>query len=134
MVFPVYIVGSALVQVLYALDVLAPVSNAMAPLTVMWLGLPVVTGILLILGVVRKEFILLGAVAIFGSTNLVLFFTPVQLLTLALVAMLYIPCLSTIIILTKEFGWKAAVTISLANIVSAILIGGLAFRLLALFL
>ena len=134
MVFPVYIVGSALVQVLYALDVLAPVSNAMAPLTVMWLGLPVVTGILLILGVVRKEFILLGAVAIFGSTNLALFFTPVQLLTLALVAMLYIPCLSTIIILTKEFGWKAAITISLANIVSAILIGGLAFRLLALFL
>jgi ferrous iron transport protein B len=134
MVFPVYIVGSALVQVLYALDVLTPVSNAMAPLTVMWLGLPVVTGILLILGVVRKEFILLGAVAIFGSTNLALFFTPVQLLTLALVAMLYIPCLSTIIILTKEFGWKAAITISLANIVSAILIGGLAFRLLALFL
>jgi ferrous iron transport protein B len=134
MVFPVYIAGSALVQVLYALDVLTPVSNAMAPLTVMWLGLPVVTGILLILGVVRKEFILLGAVAIFGSTNLALFFTPVQLVTLALVAMLYIPCLSTIIILTKEFGWKAAITISLANIVSAILIGGLAFRLLALFL
>jgi ferrous iron transport protein B len=105
----------------------------MAPLTVWWLGLPVVTGILLILGIVRKEFILLGAVAIFGSTNLALFFTPVQLMTLALIAMLYIPCLSTIAILIKEFGWKAAVTISIANILSAILIGGLAFKLLALF-
>jgi ferrous iron transport protein B len=133
MVFPIYIIGSALVQVLYALNVLTPISNAMSPLTVWWLGLPIVTGILLILGIVRKEFILLGAVAIFGSTNLGLFLTPVQLITLALVAMLYIPCVSTIVILTKEFGWKAAITISLANILAAILIGGLAFRLLALF-
>ena len=135
MVFPVYIVGSAVVQALVALNVLTPISNAMSPLTVMWLGLPAVTGILLILGIVRKEFILIGAVAIIGSTNLTLLFPePVQLITLALVAMLYIPCLSTIVILTKEFGWKAAATISLANIVSAILIGGLAFRLLSLFL
>jgi ferrous iron transport protein B len=114
------------------LNVLTPISNAMSPLTVGWLGLPVVTGILLILGIVRKEFILLGAVAIFGSTNLALFLTPVQLVTLALVAMLYIPCLSTIVVLVKEFGWKAATSISLANIASAVLVGGLAFRLLAL--
>jgi len=135
MVFPVYIIGSAVVQALYALNVLTPISNAMSPLTVMWLGLPAVTGILLILGIVRKEFILLGAVAITGSTNLTLLFPePVQLVTLALVAMLYIPCLSTIVILAKEFGWKAAATISLANIISAILIGGLAFRLLSVFL
>jgi ferrous iron transport protein B len=133
MVFPIYIVGSAIVQVLYALNVLGPVSYALSPLTVWWLGLPVVTGILLVLGIVRKEFILLGAVAIFGSTNLGLFLTPVQLITLALVAMLYLPCVSTFVILVKEFGWKAAVTMSLANIFAAILIGGLAFRLLTLF-
>ncbi len=132
LVFPIYIAGSAAIQVLYALNILTPISNAMSPLTVGWLGLPVVTGILLILGIVRKEFILLGAVAIFGSTNLALFLTPVQLVTLALVAMLYIPCLSTIVILVKEFGWKAAASISLANIASAVLVGGLVFRLLAL--
>jgi ferrous iron transport protein B len=134
MVFPIYIIGSALVQVLYTLNVLTPISNALSPLTVWWLGLPVVTGILLMLGIVRKEFILLGAVTIFGSTNLGLFLTPVQLITLALVAMLYLPCLSTIVILAKEFGWKAAITTSSSNILAAILIGGLAFRLLALFI
>ena len=106
----------------------------MSPLTVRWLGLPVAAGILLILGVVRKEFVLLAAVAIFGSTNLALYFSPVQLVVMALVAMLYIPCVSTIAILVKEFGWKAATTISLANIAAAVLIGGLAFRLLTLFL
>jgi ferrous iron transport protein B len=134
MVFPIYIIGSALVQVLYALNVLTPISNAMSPLTVWWLGLPIVTGILLILGIVRKEFILLGAVAVFSSTNLALYLTPVQLVTLALVAMLYIPCLSTIVVLAKEFGWKAAAAISMANFVTAIIVGGVAFRLLSLVL
>ena len=87
----------------------------------MWLGLPVAAGILLILGIVRKEFVLLGAVAIFGTTNLALYFSPVQLVVMALVAMLYIPCISTVAILGKEFGWKAAATISLANIAAAVL-------------
>ena len=98
----------------------------------MWLGLPVAAGIRPVLGIVRKELIILGAVAIFGTTNLGLYFTPVQLVVMALVAMLYIPCVSTMAILGKEFGWKAATTISLANIAAAVLIGGLAFRLLTL--
>jgi ferrous iron transport protein B len=133
-VFPIYILGSALVQVLFALHLLSPIGNVMAPLTVWILGLPVITGILLIFGVVRKELVLLGAVAIFGTTKLSLFMTPVQLVTLALVSLIYIPCISVFAILIKDFGKKAALTISIANIVSAIIIGGLAFRLLTLIL
>jgi ferrous iron transport protein B len=132
-VFPIYIIGSALVQALYVYNVLTPISNALSPLTVWWLGLPAAAGVLLILGTVRKEFVLLGAVAIFGTTNLALYFSPVQLVVMALVAMLYIPCISTVAVLGKEFGWKAATIISLANVAAAVLIGGLAFRLLALF-
>jgi ferrous iron transport protein B len=132
-VFPIYIIGSALVQALYVYNVLTPISNLLSPLTVTWLGLPLAAGILLLLGVVRKELIILGAVAIFGSTNLGLFFTPVQLVVMALVAMLYIPCVSTIAILGKEFGWKATAVITAANISAALLIGGLTFRLLSLF-
>jgi ferrous iron transport protein B len=132
-VFPIYMLGSALVQVLFALHLLTPIGNVMSPLTVSVLGLPVITGILLIFGVVRKELVLLGAVAIFGTTNLALFMTPVQLTTLALVSLIYLPCISVFTILAKEFGWKAATTISAANIISAILIGGLAYRLLTLF-
>jgi ferrous iron transport protein B len=133
MVFPIYIVGSAVVQALYYYNVLTPVSNALSPLTVTWLGLPVAAGILLILGVVRKEFVLLGAVAIFGTTNLALYFSSVQLVVMALVAMLYVPCVSTIAILGKEFGWKATAVITAANIAAALLIGGIAFRLLTIF-
>ncbi len=131
LVLPIYIFGTAFVQVLYVIGVLEPISNALAPLTVWWLGLPVVAGVLLIFGAVRKEFILLMLVAFYG-TNLALFLTPVQFIVLALVAMLYLPCASTIAVLAREFGWKSAGVITAANFTTAIILGGIAFRLLSL--
>jgi ferrous iron transport protein B len=131
LVFPLYIIGSAAIQALYAWGVLGPISNALAPLTVGWLGLPVFAGILLIFGAVRKEFTLLMLVALVG-TNFAAFLTPVQLIVLALVSLLFIPCISTIAILAREFGWKATGAISLANFASAMIIGGIAFRVLSL--
>jgi len=78
--------------------------------------------------------VLLGAVAIFNSTNLALFFTPVQLITLALVNIIYLPCLATVTVLAQDYGWKTASIIAIANFVTATLVGGIAFRLLSLIL
>jgi ferrous iron transport protein B len=132
-VFPIYIIGSALIQILYIYDILTPISNALYPLTVTWLGLPAFAGVLLLLGTVRKELIILGATAILGTTNLLTGFTSIQLIIMALVAMLYIPCVSTMTVLGKEFGWKTATIISLSNIGTALIIGGLTAQLLNLF-
>lgn len=132
MVFPIYMIASAAVQGAYALGILDPVGNALSFLTVGWLGLPVIAGILLIFGAARKELILLVAVVLFGE-NLLLVLSPVQLIVLALVGTIY-PCLATVGVLTKEFGWKAAWAIIGANLVVAILIGGIAAKLLALVL
>lgn len=133
LVFPIYIIGSAVLQLLFAVGVLESVGIVLSPLTVGWLGLPVIVGSLLIMGVIRKEFIILGATAIFGTTNLLMFLTPVQLITLALIGILYLPCLSTIAILAKDFNWKTAIVISLANLGTAIIVGGIAYRLLSFF-
>src|SRR3990172_158645 len=122
LVFPLYIIGSAGIQVLYAVGVLQYLSNAFSPVTVVWLGLPVIAGVLLILGLIRKELTLLGAVAIFGSTNLSLFFTPVQLITLALTSIIFIPCISTVTVIAKDYGWKAAAIIVIANFATAIIV------------
>lgn len=130
MVFPIYMIGTALVQGFYALGVLDPINNALSFLTVSWLGLPVIAGVLLIFGVVRKELILLTLVAIYG-TNLSLALAPAQFIVLALVGILYLPCIATIGILAKEFSWKAAAVISAANLAAALLVGGLAARVLA---
>ncbi len=132
LVFPLYIIGSAGIQALYAMGVLEPVSNALAPLTVGWLGLPAFAGILLIFGVVRKEFTLLMLVTLVG-TNFAAFLTPVQMIVLALFSMLFLPCISTIAILAREFGWKSTGYVSLANFAFALVIGGIAFRVLTPF-
>ena len=131
-VFPAYIVGSAAIQAFYAVGLLNPVNSLLAPVTVFWLGLPVVVGITLIFGIVRKELTILTLAVLFGSTSFAAFLSPVQLIVIALVSMLYIPCVSVILVLASEFGWKRALEISLAEIVLAIGIGGIAFRLLSL--
>ena len=50
----------------------------------------------------------------------------------ALVSMPYISCISVILVLASEFGWKKALAISVSEIVMAIAIGGVAFRALNL--
>ncbi len=132
MVFPIYVIGSAAVQGLYALGWLGPVNHALSPITVTWLGLPLITGILLVFGLIRKEMVVLALVPLLGTQHFNLFLTQPQLILLAFVSMLYIPCIATISALVKEFGWKPAAAISVANLVSAIVLGGIAARLLAL--
>jgi ferrous iron transport protein B len=131
-VFPAYIIGSALIQAFYAAGLLNPVNDLLTPVTVLWLGLPAVVGITLIFGVVRKELTILTLAVIFHTTNFAAIMSPVQLVVLALVSMLYIPCISVILVLASEFGWKKALAISAFEVIMAIVIGGIAFRVLGL--
>ena len=133
-VFPLYIIGSALIQVLYSLGILQSFSNIISPVTVLWLGLPTIAGVLLIMGLIRKELVLVGAVAIFGTVNLALYFTAPQLITIALINIIFIPCVSTITVLAKDNGWKNAAIITAANFATAILVGGIAIGILEFFL
>jgi ferrous iron transport protein B len=59
--------------------------------------------------------------------------SPVQLVVLALVTMIYIPCLAIILSLAREFGWKKASAITVFEVTFAIFLGGIAYRLLSLF-
>ncbi|PJA37683.1 ferrous iron transport protein B, partial [candidate division WWE3 bacterium CG_4_9_14_3_um_filter_43_9] len=56
--------------------------------------------------------------------------SPVQMLTLALVSTFYVPCIATIAVLKKEFGWKRALGIALFEIIFAITLGGIVSRIL----
>lgn len=131
-VFPTYIVGSAVIQALYAFGVLDPINAALTPITVWWLGLPALAGILLIFGIVRKEMTILTLAVIAGTTNFLTVMSPIQLIVLALVSMIYIPCLSVIFTLASELGWKKSLTMTVVQVGLAIVLGGIAFRLLTL--
>ncbi|MDD5025738.1 MAG: nucleoside recognition domain-containing protein, partial [Methanoregula sp.] len=131
-VFPAYIIGSAVLQAVYAAGLLSPVNALLLPVTVLWLGLPAVIGITLVFGVVRKELTILTLAVIFGTTDFGAVLSPVQLIVFALVTMLYIPCISVILVLASEFGWKRALAISALEVVLAIAVGGIVFRVLSL--
>jgi ferrous iron transport protein B len=133
-VFPAYIIGSAVLQAVYAAGFLNPVNDVLSPITVGWLGLPAAVGILLIFGLVRKELTILMLAVVFQTTNFASVMSPVQLIVLALVTMIYVPCLAVILCLAKEFGWRKASAITVFEVIFSILLGGIAFRGLSLFM
>jgi ferrous iron transport protein B len=136
--FPLIIVGSLAIKLAEVLDLLNPIETVLSPITVAWLGLPVITGIPLIFGVIRKELTLIMLASFsytrFGTTNLAKIpgFGPIEMVVFTLVAMFYIPCIATIAALVREFGWKKALFITVFEIVFAISLGGIALRLLTL--
>jgi ferrous iron transport protein B len=132
MAFPFIIIGSIVIKIVEMLTLLEPIANVLSPVTVAWLGLPVLAGIALIFGVIRKELTLIMLGTLFGTTNFALVMTPTQMVVFTLVVMLYVPCISTIAALVKEFGWKKAFFITLLEVSLALLLGGIAFRLLSI--
>jgi ferrous iron transport protein B len=130
--FPLIIVGSLVLKLADVAGWLEIVGSVFSPVTVVWLGLPAITGITLIFGVLRKELSLVMLATLLGTSNFALVLTPVQMIVFTLVAMLYIPCIATIAALVRDFGWKKASFITVFEIVFAILIGGIAMRLLTL--
>ena len=129
---PIVIVSGIIIEGAYSAKLLTPVNDFLAPITVNWLGLPAITGILLIFGILRKELILIMLASILGTTDFSKALTQSQMLILALVSMLYIPCAATVAALYKEFGWKKALLITVFKITLAILVGGLVLRLLSI--
>ena len=129
---PLIILGSLAVKLAEVLDLLEPIASVLSPVTVMWLGLPAITGITLIFGVLRKELTLIMLATLLGTTNFAQVLTPVQMIVFTLVAMFYIPCIATIAALMREFGWKKALSITVFEIIFAIAVGGVTLRLLML--
>ncbi len=130
--FPLIIVGSLVLKLMGILNLLNPVADVISPVTVTWLGLPVITGIALIFGILRKELTLIMLAALLSSMGGLQVLTPVQMIVFTLVTMFYIPCIATIAALVREFGWKKAFFITVFEIFFAILIGGIALRVLML--
>jgi ferrous iron transport protein B len=129
---PFIIIGSVIIEAMRLTGLLSLVSNALSPITVVWLGLPAFTGFLFIFGVLRKEAALVLLMTAAGTTDISAVMSPVEMIVFALVIMIYIPCVATIAALIREIGWKKTGLISFTEIGLAVFIGGVAFRLLSL--
>ena len=131
---PIVIVSGVFIQSINLAGWMPAIASVMSPVTVSWLGLPAVTGILLIFGILRKELILVMLAAYLGTTNFSDVLTSTQMITLAVVSMFYVPCVATISVLWKEYGWKKALMIAFTETLFAIVLAGLVKRGLDVFM
>jgi len=127
---PIVIVSGVVIQAINLAGWMPAISSVLSPITVNWLGLPAITGILLIFGILRKELILVMLAAFLGTANFGEVLTAQQMLTLSVVSMFYIPCVATISVLWNEYGWKRAMAVCVLEILFAIILGGIVSRLL----
>lgn len=109
------------------------VANFLSPITVDWLGLPAICGVLLIFGILRKELILVMLAGLLGTADFAQILSPLQMIVLSLVSLLYFPCVATVAVFWHEFGWKKTIIVIAIELSLAILLGGIAYRLLQLF-
>jgi ferrous iron transport protein B len=124
---PIIIILGIILEILLIFNALEPVNLILYPVSVLWLGLPVVAGVFLIYGILRKELTLV-LLALFAQTQgftLLELLAPIQMIVFSLVTMLYVPCFATIIIIAKQTDWKYALKISVMEIAIALLIGGI---------
>jgi len=127
--FPLMILSSFVIKVTEVLGLFDVISAFISPITVEWLGLRREMGVALIFGILRKELTLIMLATILGTTNFGEVLTPLQMIIFSLVTMLYIPCIATIAACVREFGWKKALSIAVFEVLFAILIGGIFYRI-----
>jgi ferrous iron transport protein B len=131
---PLIVLGSLAIEGLRQAHALDEIKDWMSPVTVWWLGLPAFTGILFLLGILRKEAAVVLLASVANTVDIPSVMTPVQMFVFALVIMLYIPCIATITALGREVGWRLSGLITAVEIGLALLAGGVAFRLLSPFI
>ncbi|MBS7637945.1 ferrous iron transporter B [Candidatus Bathyarchaeota archaeon] len=130
--FPIMVLGNLTITLADRLGFLKNVQSLLTPITVSWLGLPSASGVLLIFGILRKELALILLASMLGTTDFSAILTPLQMFVFSFVTMVYIPCIATISVLIKEFGYKRAAIISLSEIGLAIFLGGILSRIMSL--
>lgn len=128
--FPLIIAGSVVLESLNVAGLMEPLADFMSPLITGWLGLPPESGIPLTFGILRKELTLILLSELVSPKTLPEALTATQMIVFSLVTMIYIPCIATVAAMIREYGWKRALAISVLDILLALLLGGIAFRLL----
>lgn len=124
---PIIVILGIMLGIMIEFKILDPLNIILSPITVFWLGLPIITGVFLIYGILRKELTLVLLIVFAESMGLsvVQLMTPIQMIIFCLIIMLYIPCVTTIIVIAKQISWKYAIQISFMEIGFALLIGGI---------
>jgi ferrous iron transport protein B len=129
-VTPLLVGGSVILALLNHVGADAVINTAFTPITVWWLGLPLVLGVPILFGVLRKELSLLMVYQALGSFDVGAHLDWVQITTFLLFLTFYIPCVSTFAVMLKTIGRKEAFASIALSVGVALAISGVARLLL----
>ena len=122
-VIPLFILGTMILFVLDKLRVLDKIARFGEPLVTGWLGLPRETASAFLIGFLRRDY---GAVFLLdAATGPKHLLTPHQVLVAMVTITLFMPCIATLFMISRELGKKTAAWITVFIFPFAFLVGGL---------
>jgi ferrous iron transport protein B len=118
---PIFVIGIFFINILNMLGMVDWIIESFEPIVELLLGLPKETSLIFIFGFIRRDF---GAAGLFDliQSNLL---TANQLVIVAIVLLLFIPCIANFFMIAKEYGSKIAFSVLFFVIPYALLIGTL---------
>jgi len=125
-VTPLLVGGSVILALLHHIGADTFINTLFTPITAWWLGLPIVLGVPILFGVLRKELSLLMIYQALGSFDVGAHMDWVQLITFLLFLTLYVPCVSTFAVMLKTIGRKQALFSVSVSVIVALVVGGVA--------
>jgi ferrous iron transport protein B len=125
-VMPLFLLGAALMFGLEKLGILPWLIRAGEPVTAGWLGLPPEASAAFLLGFLRRDF---GATGLFIMASQGLL-SPLQVVVSMVTITLFIPSIASVMIISKERGWRTAVGMMVLILPLAFGIGGVLNKIL----
>ena len=123
-VTPLLVGGSIVLALLTHIGADNLINTVFTPITSWWLGLPVVLGVPILFGVLRKELSLLMIYQALGSFEIGDYLDWVQIMTFLIFLTFYIPCISTFAVMLKTIGRKDAFFSIALSVGVALLVSG----------
>ncbi|MFO7594678.1 MAG: ferrous iron transporter B [Pseudomonadota bacterium] len=123
-VTPLLVGGSVVLALLSHVGADSLINTALTPITSWWLGLPVVLGVPILFGILRKELSLLMIYQALGTFEIGTQLDWVQIITFLIFLTFYIPCISTFAVMLRTIGKKEALFSILLSVSVALLVSG----------
>lgn len=123
-VTPLLVGGSIILALLGHIGADDYINTMFTPITSWWLGLPVVLGVPILFGILRKELSLLMIYQALGSFEVGMYLDWVQISVFLIFLTFYFPCVSTFAVMLKTIGRKSAfISVGISVIVALIISG-----------
>ncbi len=124
-VTPLLVGGSVVLALLSRFGADQYINIVFTPVTHWWLGLPVVLGVPILFGILRKELSLLMIYQALGTFDIGAHLDWIQITTFLLFLTFYFPCVSTFAVMLKAIGRKEALFSVSLSVGVALLVSGI---------